>query len=176
MSGKRIWQKTVQCDDWSDAAINIHITESERRKIEGIDGKVFYINPNRTGMDFDNFSNRSHDYIPNLSTADMIQLINRLDLLRKDYIREALRTKVLPHRFGLELDSRRRLDFDIGRCATSGEEEIRMYYEDPLRNIERFEIGRIDVKILLSLIRVLKEAYIEYNQLMLKSLILKELL
>jgi len=176
MPGGRIWQKIVKCDSWSDATINVHITESDRRRIEGINGEVSYINPNRVGMDFDNFSDNSHDYIPNLSIADIIQLINRLELLGKNVIREALRSKTLSHRFGLELDSRRKLDFDIGTCPTSGEEEVIMHYEDPLRNLERFEIGRIDVRNLSRLVRVLKEAYIEYNQLTLKSLLLKELL
>jgi len=175
MDGKRIWYKTIRCDDWSDATINVHITKSEKRKIEGIEGRIAYINPNRIGIDFDNFSDGSHDYIPNLSMADLIQLINRLELLKHDSIREALRSKILPHRFGLELDSRRKLDFDIGVCSTSEEEEIRMCYEDPLRKIERFEIGRIDVKCLHKFIRALKEAYVEYNQLMLRLLILREI-
>jgi len=175
MPSKRIWQKTLKCDNWSDATINVHITESEMKKIDGVNGEVSYINPNRLGMDFDNFSDGSHDYIPNLSLADLIQLINRLELLSKKIIREALRSKTLQHRFGLELDSRRKLDFDVGVCRTSGEEEIIMHYEDPLRNLERFEIGKIDVRNLGKLIRILKEVYIEYNQLILKSLLLREL-
>src|SRR3972149_1163008 len=163
MPSKRIWQKTVKCDNWSDATINVHITESDKRKIEGINVEVSYVNPNRLGMDFDNFSNDSHDYIPNLSVADIIQLINRLELLGENIIREALKSKTLLHRFGLELDSRRKLDFDIGINPTSGEEEITMHYEDLLRNLERFKIGRIDVRNLSKLVRVLKEAYIENN-------------
>jgi hypothetical protein len=175
MPSKRSWQKIVKCNSWSDATINVHITESEMKKIDGVDGEVSYINPNRLGMDFDNFSGRSHEYIPNMSIADLIQLINRLELLGNQIIREALKSKTLQHRFGLELDSRRKLDFDIGTCPTSDEEEVIMHYADPLRNLDRFEIGRIDVRNVGKLIRVLKEAYIEYDQRILKSLLLREL-
>ena len=176
MKGKKIWEKSVECDDWSDARINVHITQSDKRKIDRIERNVFYVNPNRIGIDFDNFNDETHAFIPNLSVSDIVQLVNRLHLLQKDFIREALINKVIPHGFGVELDSRRKVDFDIGRCETSGEEEIIIEYEDPLRSIERFEIGRIDVEYLPRLIRSLKEAYIEYYHIMQKSLILKELL
>lgn len=176
MRGKKIWEKTVQCDDWSDATINLHITKSERRKIRGLAGKVSYINPNRIGMDFDNFDNGSHDFIPNLNLADVISLTNRLGLLSKDPVRKALKSKKLPYKFGVELDSRRRIDFDIGKCPTSGEEELRIHYMDPLRKIDRFEIGRIDIICLCELIEALKQTFIVYINLMNKALILKEAL
>jgi hypothetical protein len=152
MRGKKVWKNTVRCDDWSDATINLHITKSDRRKIRGFAGRVSYINPNRIGMDFDNFDGESHAFIPNLNLADVIQLVNRLGLLSSGPIRKALKSKKLPHKFGVELDSRRKIDFDIGKCPTSGEEEIRIYYMDPLRKISRFEIGRINANCLYELI------------------------
>ena len=113
MRAKTVWEKNVGCDDWSDATINLHITEHERRRITGLAGNVSYINPNRIGMDFDNFSNGSHDFIPNLDLADVIQLINRLDLLNHDSVRKASRSKKLRFKLGVELDSRRKVDVSI---------------------------------------------------------------
>ena len=123
MRVEKIWDKTVRCDDWGDATINLHITKGDRRKIRGFAGKVSYINPNRIGMDFDNFGNGSNAFIPNLNLADVIQLINRLDLLSKDPVGRALKSHRFPYKFSVELDSRRKIDFDIGKCPTSGEEE-----------------------------------------------------
>jgi hypothetical protein len=176
MGGKRIWERIVKRDTWSDAKINVHITESDRRKIERIDRNVSYVNPNRIGIDFDNFHDNSHDYIPNVSIADLVQLINRLHLLQKDYVREAIKTKALSHGFGVELDSRRKVDFDLGICETSGEETIVIEYEDQLRKIDRFEIGSIDVEHLSDFIRAMKEAYIEYDHIVKRTLILGELI
>lgn len=49
-----------------------------------------------------------------------------------------------------------------------------MYYEDLLRSIDRFEIGRIEVSHLSALIKALKEVFVEYNHPMNRSLLLKE--
>jgi len=177
MDGKRRWERRIRCDTWSDAIINLHITKSDRKKIKRVKDEIYYIiNPNRIGIDFDNFANGSHSFIPNLSPSDIIQIINRLEILSHDFIRKALRNRTIPHKFGVELDSRRKLDFDIGYCPQTGNEELRMYYEDPLRGIDRFEIGRIDASFLPELIKALKEVFVEYNHLMNRSLLLKELI
>ena len=101
------------------------------------------------------------------------KIINRLDILSRDAIRDALEKGTIPQ-LGVELDSRRKVDFDIGFSSISGNEEIRVYYEDPLRNIKRFELGRIELDFIWRLIKALKEAFIEYNHYMHKSLLLKE--
>lgn len=176
MDGKRRWERKIRCDDWSDAVINLHITKSDRKKIRRAKDETYsLINPNRIGIDFDNFSDGSHNYIPNLSLSDIIQIINRLELLSHEIIRKALREGSIPHKFGVELDSRRKFDFDVGHSPISGNEEILMYYEDSLRGIYRFEIGRIDTSCLSALIKALKEVFIEYSHLMNKALLLKEI-
>jgi len=176
MNGKRRLERNIRCDDWSDAIINLHITKSDRKKIRRAKRETYsLINPNRIGIDFDNFADGSHNYIPNLSPSDIIQIINRLELLSHETIRKALRDGSIPHRFGVELDSRRKFDFDVGYSSISGNEEILMYYEDSLRRIDRFEIGRIEVSFLSRLIRALNEIFIEYNHLMNRSLLLKEI-
>lgn len=58
----------------------------------------------------------------------------------------------------------------------SGNEEVLMYYEDLLRRTDRFEIGRIDIPCLSSLIEALKEVFIEYSHLMNSPLLLKEII
>lgn len=169
------FEKKVQCDNWSEATINLHITKTSRKQIKRVKDEAYYIiNPSRIGIDFDDFAGRSHNFIPNLNPADIIQIIDRLEILSHNYIREGLRKGWIPHKFGVELDSRRKLDFDIGISSKSGKEELKMYYEDPLRKIPRFEIGRIDTSLLSTLIRALKEIFVEYSHYMSKSLLLKE--
>jgi hypothetical protein len=44
-----------------------------------------------------------------LGLSDLVQLINYLELLRKRNFRRALEIGTIPHKFGVELDFRRRL-------------------------------------------------------------------
>jgi len=177
MDGKKKWERKIRCDSWSDAVINLHITKSDTKKIRRAGDEIHYIiNPNRIGIDFDNFSNGSQSFIPNMNPSDVIQIINRLEILTHDYFRKTLRKGTIPYKLGVELDSRRKLDFDVGYSSISGNEEVLMYYEDSLRGIDRFEIGRIDIPCLSVLIKALKEAFIEYINLMNRALILKEII
>ena len=50
------------------------------RKIEGIEGELHFKIPTRIGIDFYDFTEGSHDYIPNVSLSDLVQLINYLRL------------------------------------------------------------------------------------------------
>ena len=51
-----------------------------------------------------------------------------------------------------------------------------MYYEDPggYGILERFQIGRIDTRLLKDLTKALKEILVEYNHYMNRALLLKE--
>jgi len=173
MGGRRIWERTVKCDDWSNATINIHITKSDTKQFRYREEYHAIINPNRIGIDFDNFKDGSHHFVPNLSPSDLIQIINRIEILSHPSIREALRKEKISVRLGVELTSNRRVDFDIGYSTKSRDEELRMYYEDP-GVLDRFQIGGIGAKFLRELIKALKEVFIEYNHYMNRALLLKE--
>jgi hypothetical protein len=175
LRGKTIWQKRIKCQEGSDAIIEVHITGSERKQLIRMDRKISYINPNRIGIDFDNFNGDSHDYIPNLSVADLVQLINRLHLLQNDHVRNAIKKRDIDYVFGVEFDSRRKIDFGIAINHQTDNEQVVIEYEDPLREIKKFEIGRIDVDCIYLIISVLKEVYLEYNHVVEKALLLGEL-
>ena len=168
-------EKTVRCDDWSNATINVHITKSDKKQFRFRGDFFAIVNPNRIGIDFDNFEDGSHYFIPNVTTSDLIQIINRIEILSYELIRKALREGKIRLTLGVELTSRRRVDFEIGYSPKSGNEELRMYYEDP-GVLERFQIGRIDTSLLKNLIKALKEVFVEYNHYMNRALLLKEII
>jgi len=176
MAGKRSLEKTIKSDDWSNATINVHITKSDKKQFRFKGDFFAIVNPNRIGIDFDNFEDGSHYFIPNVTTSDLIQIINRIEILSYELIRKALREGKIRLTLGVELTSRRRVDFEIGYSPKSGNEELRMYYEDPggYGILERFQIGRIDVRLLKNLMKALKEILVEYNHYMNRALLLKE--
>jgi len=165
--GKVCWERNVKC---GEGVINIHITEDKQRKVSGVEGNFNFIIPNRIGIDFHNFREESYDYIPNVSLSDIVQLINRLHLLGSETVRKALLARVIPHRFGVEFDFRRKLDFDVKVYGTK-DEQIEMYYEDPKR-FERFMICCIEPESLPPLEHALKECVVEYTYLTNKLLLL----
>jgi len=167
MRGRVCWEKKVKC---SDGVISVHITEDTIRKIEGIEGELHFRIPSRIGIDFHDFKEGSHDYIPNVSLSDLIQLINYLHLLSNSNFRRKLITGVFPHRFGIEFDFRRKLDLDV-KSVGEGREIIEMYYEDPQR-FERFLAGWIEPWRISTLILALKECVVEYSYLTNKALLL----
>jgi len=168
MRGRVCWEKDIECDS---GTINVHITEQELHKVEGISGPLHFRVPSRMGIDFHNFRWKgSKDYIPNVGLSDIVQIIDRLELLGNGTLKEAFLKGVFKHKFGIELDFRRKLDLNL-TISDGGEETIEMYYEDPKR-FERFLIGSIEVKSLPSLIRAMKECIIEYMHLINKSLLL----
>lgn len=173
MRGEITWERKVTCLNNSTGNIKVHITKRELKQLYRTNRKVLYVNPNRIGIDFDNFNGDSHDFIPNLSIADLVQFINRLHLLKSETVRRAIEEGLIDHGFGIELDSRRKVDFGIEINRNTNQEEIIIEYEDPLREIESFEIGRIDIHNINDLIRALKEVYVEYDYLVKKALLLE---
>lgn len=167
MRGQTCWERNIECND---GTINVHITKQDSRKLSGVETPVFFIIPNRIGLDFYSFrDNGSIDYIPNASVSDIVQIIDRLHVLSSQIVREAFLKGVFKHKFGIELDFRRRLDFNIA-INSNREEIIEMYYEDPKR-FGRFLIGTIEVSSLILLQRALKECIVEYTYLTSKLLI-----
>lgn len=157
----------MQC---SDGVISIHITEETKRKIEGIEGELHFKIPTRIGIDFYDFREGSHDYIPNVSLSDLVQLINYLRLFANPNVRRGLIEGVIPHKFGIEFDFRRKLDLDV-KPKGRGREVVEMYYEDPQR-FKRFLACWIEPSEIPLLMRALKECVIEYTYLTNKSLLL----
>ncbi len=96
---------------------------------QGVEGNFHCMIPYRIGMDFDGFRGKGvHDWIPNLSLSDLVQ-VNYSGLLRKKVTRRALEGGVTPYKFGVELDFRRRLDPDVGKDPESGNGRIEMNYQ-----------------------------------------------
>jgi hypothetical protein len=167
MRGQVCWERNIEC---GGGIINVHITKQDSRKLLGVEAPIFFIIPSRIGIDFYNFRhNGSIDYIPNASVSDIVQIIDRLHVLSSEIVREAILKGVFKHKFGIELDFRRRLDLNLAINANK-KEIVEMYYEDP-RRFGRFLIGAIEVSSLVLIQRALKECIVEYTYLTNKLLI-----
>lgn len=167
MRSKPCWEKNIECNS---GIINVHITEHELHKVEGVEGTFYFRLPSRIGIDFYNFRYKgSRDWIPNVSVSDMVQIIDRLYLLSDKIIREAFLKGVFKHKFGIELDFRRKLDLNLIISADK-EEIVEMYYEDPKR-FGRFLIGSVEATSLPLLIRSMKLCIVEYTYLTNKLLV-----
>ena len=167
MRGETCWERNIEANG---GIINVHITAPDSNKVY-VDGTpVYFTNPSRIGIDFNNYKfEGSKDYIPNASVSDLTQIINRLRLFRSQIIRDAYYKGVLEHNFGIELDFRRRLDLNLA-ISLGKKEIVEMYYGDP-RRFERALFGSIEVESLIKLIRAMKECIVEYNYLTNKLLI-----
>lgn len=170
MRGKVAWQKEIKCIAQPNAKVIVHITKSENKRIKDYN----YVNPNRIGIDFDGFNDSSHDYIPNLNLADLISLIQRLNLLKGCSFRDVLKEGKFIRSFGVELDSRRKIDFEVESSGADKHDQIKVCYEDNLRKLERFKICSLEDNELPEIINALKEAFVQYTYYMNRFLILEE--